>query len=170
MGLSSHTSPKIIAICSGFLSGGARMMAGMDVVWTPRRQGDAGELSAMTWLTLAGALVSKPLFENSDYDLIADFGARLVRVQVKTSTCWVKNRFVVALCTRGGNQSWNGIVKHLDATRCDCVFVHVGDGRRWYIPATALGGGSSIRLGGPRYAEYEVEPGEPLQARPPPVS
>jgi hypothetical protein len=140
----------------------------MELAWTTRRQGDAGELSAMTWHTRAGALVAKPLFESPDYDLIADFGDRIHRVQVKTSTCWARNRFLVALCTRGGNQSWNGIVKRLDATRCDAMFVHVGDGRRWYIPATALGGGSAIALGGPKYAEYEVEAGEPLQARPPP--
>ncbi|HET6866579.1 MAG TPA: group I intron-associated PD-(D/E)XK endonuclease [Solirubrobacteraceae bacterium] len=142
----------------------------MQLAWTPRRQGDAGELSAMTWLFSAGAEVYVPLFTNSDVDLIADFGDRIDRVQVKTSTCWQKNRFVVALCTRGGNQSWNGIVKRLDATRCDRVFVHVGDGRRWYIPAAALGGGTAIVLGGPKYAEYEVGPGEPLQARPPPTS
>jgi hypothetical protein len=123
----------------------------------------------MTWLSQAGALVAKPIFEASDYDLLADFGDHIDRVQVKTSTHRRENRFVVALCTRGGNRSWNGIVKRLDATRCDRVFVHVGDGRRWYIPATALGGGSAITLGGPKYAEYEVEPGEPLQARPPPT-
>ena len=75
----------------------------------------------------------------------------------------------MALCTRGGNQSWNGIVKRLDATRCDCLFVHVGDGRRWYIPASAWAAVAAIVLGGPKYAEYEVEPGEPLQARPPPL-
>ena len=120
------------------------------------------------WPAGAGAIVCKPLFESPDYDLLADFGDRIDRVQVKTSTCWVKNRFVVALCTRGGNQSWNGIVKRLDATRCDKLFVHVGDGRRWYIPADVLGGGSGIVLGGPKYAEYEVEPGQPLQGRPPP--
>jgi PD-(D/E)XK endonuclease len=142
----------------------------MELAWTPRRQGNAGELSAIGWLFFAGAEVSKPLFENSDYDLVADFGDHVDRVQVKTSTCWVKNRFVASLCTRGGNQSWSGIVKRLDATRCDTVFIHVGDGRRWYIPATALGGGSSILLGGPKYAEYEVEPGEPLQPRPPPAA
>lgn len=139
----------------------------MELAWTPRRQGDAGELSAINWLLSAGAIVSKPLFENSDYDLVADFGGRVDRVQVKTSTCWARNRFVVSLCTRGGNQSWSGIVKRLDASRCDSVFVHVGDGRRWYIPATALGGGSAVVLGGPKYAGYEVESGEPLQARPP---
>jgi hypothetical protein len=49
----------------------------MELAWTPRRQGDAGELSAINWLFSAGAEVSKPLFENSDYDLVADFGDRV---------------------------------------------------------------------------------------------
>ncbi len=124
----------------------------------------------MQWLTGAGAVVFKPLFEHPDYDLIADFGDRLDRVQVKTCTLWCGKRWEVTLATRGGNQSWSGLVKRLDATRCDFLFVHVGDGRRWYIPATALGGRSGILLGGPKYAAYEVEPGEPLQARPPPVA
>jgi hypothetical protein len=110
-----------------------------------------------------------PVVSAPDYDLIAQFGDRLVRVQVKTSTYWRNNRFTVTLCTRGGNRSWQGLVKRLDVTRCDAVFVHVGDGRRWYIPAEALGGSSGIVLGGPKYSKYEVEPGQPLQARPPPV-
>jgi len=137
----------------------------MERVWSPRRQGDAGELSAISWFTLVGAVVFKPLFEHPDYDLIADFGDRLERVHVKTSTFWRNKRWEVALATRGGNQSWNGVVKLLDSSRCDSVFVHVGDGRRWYIPATSLGGGSAIRLGGPRYAEFEVDPGTPLLRR-----
>ena len=57
------------------------------------------------------------------------------------------------------------MVKRLDATRCDQLFVHVGDGRRWFIPASTLGGGSAIVVGGPKYAEYEVEAGEPLPPR-----
>jgi hypothetical protein len=109
--------------------------------------------------------VSLPLFHSPDYDLIADFERELVRVQVKTSVAWHDERFVVALCTRGGNQSWNRVIKHLDATRCDTVFVHVGDGRRWYIPTRALGGTSSTCLGGQKYAEFEVEPAEPLTPR-----
>ena len=134
--------------------------------WTPRRQGDAGELSAICWLTGAGAAVSKPLFEHPDYDLVADFfDGPPKRVQDKTSTCWRNNRYEVALATRGGNQSWNGVVKLLDTSRCDALFVHCGDGRRWFIPAGALGGGSSILLGGPKYAEYEVERGSRLQSR-----
>jgi PD-(D/E)XK endonuclease len=122
---------SFVAISSGFPSDGEHMIPSMQLAWTPRRQGDAGELSAISWLFSAGADVYVPLFTGPDVDLIADFGDHVDRVQVKTSTCWQKNRFVVALCTRGGNQSWNGIVKRLDATRCDTVFVHVGDGRRW---------------------------------------
>jgi hypothetical protein len=100
------------------------------------------------------------------YDLIADFfDWRVLRVQVKTSTCVERGRFHVALCTRGGNRSWNGVIKRIDATRCDCVFVHVGDGRRWFIPVEELGGDSGILLGGPKYARFEIEQGAPLQSR-----
>jgi hypothetical protein len=66
------------------------------------------------------------------------------------------------LCTKGGNRSWSGVIRHFSASRCDSLFVAVGDGRRWFIPAEAVGGGTGILLGGPKYAEYEVEPGRPL--------
>jgi len=63
----------------------------------------------MQWLVGAGAIVCKPLFENPNYDLVADFGDRLVRVQVKTSSYWRNDRWEVMLATRGGNQSWSGL-------------------------------------------------------------
>jgi hypothetical protein len=133
--------------------------------WTPRRQGDAGERSAVTWLWSVGAVVFVPFGHSPDYDLVADFGAGAVRVQVKTTTVWRNHRWNCTRCTRSGNQSWNGLVKLLDAARCDYVFVHAGDGRRWFIPSSRLGGGSGILLGGPKYADFEVQRGEPLQGR-----
>jgi hypothetical protein len=136
-------------------------------MWTPRGQGNLGELSAMEWLTRAGACVWRSVFEHPDYDLIADFDGKLVRVQVKTSTCFRNGRYELTLATRGGNQSWSGVVKLLDASRCDVVFAHVGDGRRWYIPSSELGGSSGLLLGGPKYAAFEIEPGAPLPARVP---
>jgi hypothetical protein len=120
----------------------------------------------MAWLAGVGAWVAIPVGHSPDYEVIADFDGRLVRVQVKTSTCWHDGRFIVAVCTRGGNQSWNGLVKRLDASRCDYLFVHVGDGRRWFIPTAAVDGATGISLGGPKYAQFEVEPGDPLPARP----
>jgi hypothetical protein len=120
----------------------------------------------MQWLVSRGASLYTPLVHSPNADLIADFDGELVRIQVKTSTQWQDNRYVVSICTRGGNRSWNGIVKRLDESRCDRLFVHVGDGRRWYIPATALGGDTAICLGGPKYSEFEIEPGQPLPRRP----
>ena len=119
----------------------------------------------MHWLACRGATIFFPFGHSPHVDLIADFGDELVRVQVKTCTCWTGRRWDVTLCTRGGNQSWNGVVKRLDPSRCDALFVHVGDGRRWYIPTSSLGGGSGLVLGGPKYAEFEIEPGDPLPAR-----
>jgi hypothetical protein len=55
----------------------------------PRLQGDIGELSAMSWLGRHGAKVFVPLGHRPDVDLVADFGDRLVRVQVKTCTVLV---------------------------------------------------------------------------------
>jgi hypothetical protein len=106
-----------------------------------------------------------PVGHSPDVDLVADFGERIVRVQVKTCTFRRGNRWDVALATRGGNQSWTGLVKRMDASRCDYLFVHVGDGRRWFIPSTQLGGATVIRLGGPKYEAFEVEAGQPLQSR-----
>jgi PD-(D/E)XK endonuclease len=141
------------------------MVVGMEERWTPRRQGDLGELSAMQWLVSAGAIVYTPLLHSPYCDLIADFDGELVRVEVKTSTRRERDRWSVAVCTRGGNQSWNGLVKRIDPSRCDYLFAHVGDGRRWYIPTSALEGGTAITLGGPKYSDYEVAQGAPLAAR-----
>jgi Holliday junction resolvase-like predicted endonuclease len=130
---------------------------------SPRRQGDLGELSAMEWLGSQGYDVWLPVGHSPDIDLIAeDTDERLLRVQVKTTTFRRKNRWIVAICTRGGNRSWNGIVKRFSAKRCDWLFVLVGDGRRWFIPAKSVEAGAKMHLGGPKYAEFEVDPGRPL--------
>jgi hypothetical protein len=126
-----------------------------------RRQGDIGEASALEWLVGHGWDVYVPFGHSEDADLIADRDGQLIRVQVKTCTA-LRKRWEVTLCTRGGNQSWNGVVKLFSVDRCDWLFVHVGDGRRWFIPASAVEGGHRIILGGPKYAAYEIERGRAL--------
>jgi hypothetical protein len=130
---------------------------------SPRLQGDIGEWSAIGWLIEHGAKVYLPLGHSPDVDLVADLAGRLVRVQVKTSSVYRNGRFEVTLCTRGGNQSWNGVVKHFEPAHSDYLFVHAGDGRRWFIPSSVVGGGSGILVGGPKYDAYEVEPDRPLR-------
>jgi len=129
---------------------------------SPRRQGDLGEISAIEWLSAQGYSVYVPLGHSPHFDLIADSGHGLLRVQVKTCTVFRMGRWEVTLSTRGGNQTWNGLVKRLDRKRIDSLFVLVGDGRRWFIPADSVAGGTGILLGGPKYADFEVDPGRPL--------
>ncbi|HWD75238.1 MAG TPA: group I intron-associated PD-(D/E)XK endonuclease [Solirubrobacteraceae bacterium] len=123
-----------------------------------------GEFSAILWLLGQGAPVFMPIGHGPDYDLVTDFGDRALRVQVKTSTVYRVGRWEVTVCTRGGNQSWSGTVKRLDPSRYDYLFVLVGDGRRWFVPSNVVEGGSGIRLGGPKYAAYEIERGQPIRA------
>ncbi len=134
----------------------------METRISPRQQGDLGEHSAIDWLLWHGYSVYLPLGHSPDIDMIATDGPTVLRIQVKTSTVWRNRRWEVTVCTRGGNQSWSGLVKLLDPSRIDYLFVVVGDGRRWFIPAAAVGGGSGILLGGPKYAGFEVDPGRPL--------
>jgi hypothetical protein len=138
----------------------------------PREQGDIGERSALYWLIGRGAHVAIPFGHSPHYDLIADIAGQPFRVQVKTSACRYKQRWVVTLCTRGGNQSWQGLVKRLDPSRFDYLFVLVGDGRQWFIPAHRIEGATAIHLGGPKYSEFEVERGDPIpeaRAQDPPL-
>lgn len=121
-----------------------------------------GELSAIGWLIERGYDVYLPLGRSPDCDLVADDGDELLRVQVKTSTQHRNRRWRVALCTRGGNRSWNGVIKLFSASRCDRLFVLVADGRRWFIPADVVEATAQLVLGGPKYAEYEVDRGTPL--------
>src|SRR5436190_23210763 len=117
----------------------------------------------MEWLVSKGAKIFIPIVHSPDIDLIAELAGRLHRIEVKTCTHKRGDRWGVVISTRGGNRSWNGVVKYFDQKRCDFLFVHVGDGRRWFIPTTALDCRSGLTLGGPKYSRYEIDPGRPLE-------
>jgi hypothetical protein len=119
----------------------------------------------MEWFAAQAAIVCFPIGHSPDWDFIAELDGRLLRVQVKSCTAFCRGRWNVTVCTRGGNRSWSGLVKRFDPKSCDYLFAVVGDGRRWCIPSEALMTQTSVQLGGPRYAEFEVEPGSPLPSR-----
>jgi hypothetical protein len=101
----------------------------------PREQGDWGELAAMTWLMSRGASVYRPVFHSPDVDLVAVLGHQILRIEAKTTT-WSR-----------ANGHWG-----------------VADGRQWFIPTGALDCKSELTLGGPKYSEFEIELGRPLEA------
>ncbi len=130
-----------------------------------QQQGDLGEASARAWYEQRGACVFVPLGRSPDYDFIADDGSGPVTVQVKSSGQRSRHgNWIVSVCTRGGNQSWNKIVKHFSPARCDVLFVVTVDGRRWRIASRHIQATTAICVGGSKYAEFEVEAGPPLDA------
>jgi hypothetical protein len=133
-----------------------------------RQQGDLGEASAIEWLTRQGATVFIPFGHSPDVDLVAEVQGDLLRVQVKTSTYAVPtgsggSRFLIQLATNGGNQSWTGVAKRFDSTRFDLLFVLAGNGRRWLIPAHAIEAETTVTLGGPKYADFEIDVGASIE-------
>lgn len=123
----------------------------------------------MEWLTTKGATVWVPFSHSPHIDLMAEWEARPIGIQVKTSTfrSHPKNgdrRWKVAIATRGGNRSWTGLTKRFDPTKVDYLFVLVGDGRRWFIPAPFVEAASEVSLGGEKYSEFEIEAGTPFEA------
>ncbi len=121
-------------------------------------------MSAAAWFAEQGARIAVPFGHSPDWDLIAELPNRVARGQVKTTGCYRNGRWEVSICTRGGNQSWNGIVRRFSSDRCDYLFVHVADGRRWLIPSDQVEGGTGVLLGGPKYEQYEVDRGRPFAA------
>ena len=128
----------------------------------PREQGDLGERAAIVWLWSKGCPVAVPHGHNPDFDLFTVWESRPIRVQVKTSTFFRDGRWPVMLATSGGNQSWNKVVKFYDQSRFEYLFVAVGDGRQWFIPAHEIDARRGIALGGPKFAPFEVERGSAI--------
>lgn len=122
----------------------------------------------MEWLASKGALIWIPLGHSPDVDLMGELHGRLLRIQVKTCTYRIttpgdQERWAVSVQTNGGNQSWSGAVKTFDPANVDHLFVLVGDGRRWFIPAEIVEGSRRLSLGGTKYSEFEVERGQPIE-------
>jgi hypothetical protein len=122
----------------------------------------------MEWLASQGALVWIPIGHSPDVDLMAEVDGRVLRIQVKTSTMRLTRprggeRWAVSVATNGGNQSWRGTTKTFDPTRVDFLFVLVGDGRRWLIPAPAIESQRGMTLGGGKYSEFEIECGSAIE-------
>lgn len=123
----------------------------------------------MEWLASKNAVVWVPFTHSPHVDLMAEWDEGPVRVQVKTSTLRGSTktgdeRWNISIATNGGNRSWSGVAKRFDSARVDYLFVLVGDGRRWFIPAHLVEGSRGLVLGGAKYSEFEIERGTPLEA------
>lgn len=126
-------------------------------IWraNPRQQGLLGLTDAIRWFGANGYGISLPLIDAQPYDLIVDDGGQLQRVQVKTTTQRSgRGHFIVQLCTRGGNQSFQ-TTKPFDPTACDLLYVLTDDVQRFLIPVGAFTARTGLTLNG-RFGPYAL--------------
>lgn len=107
----------------------------------------AGSLLAAGWFTLYGGRVSWPL-EPCRYDLLADLGDGLRRVQVKTTTVRVGETWKVYLSSARGQR------RVYTPDEIDDFFIIDGALNYYVIPLSAVGGLRAIHLRA--YAGYRV--------------
>lgn len=112
-----------------------------------KQQGDIGVAVAISYYSRQGFAVSIPLTDNTRYDLLVDTGEELIRVQCKSTKYKDNNKYRVQLATNGGNQSWSGVVKKLDAVEIDRLFVYCFDGTCYEFGPDEFANKSAMILG-----------------------
>lgn len=121
-----------------------------------RKQGDIGVAAAILYFTRQGWAVSKPLADSQRYDLVIDDGAKLLRVECKTSRYIEHGNYKVEITTKNGNKTGTSKTT-FSKDDADLLFIAtLGEsGFNYLIPATAVDGQNSVTLGG-KYDEYRL--------------
>jgi hypothetical protein len=121
-----------------------------------KKRGDAGLGIAIAWFTAQGYVVSIPLTDSQDYDLVVETAGKLFRVQV--TTCSQKQKsgnYKVELRTVSyGGKDYN--IKHFDNKSVDYLFVVTDNGEKFLIPSTTFENIHSITLTN-AHARFRVE-------------
>ena len=97
-----------------------------------KSKGDLSELLVALALARAGYLVSKPLGENQRYDLIADDGDRLHRVQVKTGR--LRNGVVMFnCCSTHGHRRTGSLMTRSYIGQIEMLAVYCPENEKVYL-------------------------------------
>lgn len=115
---------------------------------------------AIAYFMSHGATVSVPLSPTT-YDLIADWGEGLKKIQVKSGNCQRKGSpySVKIVKTRyrktAEGQPWKYVHSPYEPEDLDLFFILLGDGTRYLIPFDAVSGQSVVSLPG-AHSMYQV--------------
>jgi hypothetical protein len=121
-------------------------------------QGNIGLATAILWFEQNDYRTYVPLTDSQEDDLVVKINGKLYSVQIKTTYCeYAPGRYMLNLRVMGGNRSGTGKVKHFDPNEVDFVFALTDNGEKYLIPSSAISCRHSLKLGGPKYAQYRVE-------------
>lgn len=125
-----------------------------------KAKGTYGLGDAIRYFVSIGNVISLPLNDSQDYDLIVDDGNSLLKVQVKTTDQCKKyneNIFSVNLRVLGGNSKENFVHKKGDEIVYDLLFVLCGNGDRYLIPKNEIKNNkSTVMVGGKKTNRFKI--------------
>ena len=110
---------------------------------TPKIKGNVALGEAIKYFTSLGYIVSLPLNDSQDYDLIIDDGNTLLKVQVKyTSQTNSKGAYTCSLRTLSGSK----VYYVLTQTSCDLLFCYCENTDKYLIPVQDITTKSQLLL------------------------
>ncbi|WP_157669216.1 group I intron-associated PD-(D/E)XK endonuclease [Bacillus cereus] len=118
---------------------------------TSRLQGNAGVGMAIAYFTSQKYIVSIPLSDTQDYDLVVDMGSGLKKVQVKTASSLQGNKNYTVTLKQSKHNTKGNTIKNFDEYDCEYVFISVIDGTMYLIPRSEITARSAIVL----YDKYD---------------
>jgi hypothetical protein len=120
---------------------------------------EAGASLAAAWFTLCGNSVLFPI-EPTLYDLVVSIQGKLNRVQVKTTTCYSKNGWLITVGRRPYSLRKDAPLVPYDPDAIDYFFMVDGDLNMYLIPSRVIAGRVGILLR--TYTKYIVGNGKGL--------
>lgn len=121
-------------------------------------QGNIGLGAAIKYFSALGCVVSLPLNDSQDYDLIIDDGDSLHKVQVRTTNYITKiGNYVVNLRVLGGNSKSNYVHKTANQIIYDILFVLCGNGDAYVIPKKDIQHLSNALTLCKQYRRFKIE-------------
>ncbi len=121
---------------------------------TNKEKGNSGIGLAIAYFTTNGYIVSIPLNDTQDYDLIVDKNNILKRVQVKSTGCKTKyGNYQVALKSCGGTKGKT--YKTIIETEVELIFIVTESKRMYLIPKKIIKNKATLNLCS-KYSQYQV--------------
>ena len=122
---------------------------------TNKEKGNSALGIAISYFAANGYIVSIPLNDTQDYDLIVDKDNAIEKIQVKSSGCKTKyGNYQVALKSCGGTKGRT--YKKLIDTHIDKLFIVNEQKEMYLIPKEEITNGSTLNLCD-KYKKYLVE-------------
>lgn len=121
---------------------------------TNKEKGNSALGIAIAYFSTNGYIVSIPLNDTQDYDLIVDKNNKVEKIQVKSTGCITKyGKYQVALKSCGGTKG--KMYKTVIETNIDKVFIVDKEKNMYLIPKDLIGNKSTINLC-EKYSKFKV--------------